>query len=84
MLEQSQRAAATHARQECSHVSTGDWDKSRLHFSFRPQAEKMSAPTERELQWRQQRAELYEELYAGGKTALNREGVRKTRCVSQL
>ncbi|OWZ18172.1 hypothetical protein PHMEG_0007787 [Phytophthora megakarya] len=35
--------------------------------------------TEQEAQWRQQRAELYEELYEGGKDALNRESVRKTR-----
>ncbi|KAL3665104.1 hypothetical protein V7S43_009736 [Phytophthora oleae] len=32
-----------------------------------------------EAQWRQQRSELYEELYEGGKKALNRESVRKTR-----
>ncbi|EGZ04594.1 hypothetical protein PHYSODRAFT_566822 [Phytophthora sojae] len=39
----------------------------------------MSSWAEQEAQWRQQRAELYEELYEGGKKALNREGVRRTR-----
>lgn len=42
----------------------------------------MSSWAEQEAQWRQQRAELYEELYEGGKKALNREGVRRTRCVA--
>ncbi|UIZ24041.1 hypothetical protein KXD40_008244 [Peronospora effusa] len=35
-----------------------------------------------EAQWRQQRAKLYEELYEGGKAALDRESVRKTSCDS--
>ncbi|KAG7397866.1 thiosulfate sulfurtransferase (rhodanese)-like domain-containing protein 2 [Phytophthora boehmeriae] len=35
--------------------------------------------TEEEAQWRRQRSDLYEELYRGGKTALNRESVRATR-----
>ncbi|ETI48642.1 hypothetical protein F442_07403 [Phytophthora nicotianae P10297] len=48
-----------------------------IHFSLWHQAEMSSS--EQEAQWRQQRAELYDQLYEGGKKAINREGVRKTR-----
>ncbi|KAG7391132.1 thiosulfate sulfurtransferase (rhodanese)-like domain-containing protein 2 [Phytophthora pseudosyringae] len=83
-------AALTRAREACHRISQQLASAAELDgngfvvdtLCFGLQAEnEMRSPecTEQEAQWRQQRAELYEELYAGGKKALDREGVRATR-----
>ncbi|KAF4317789.1 hypothetical protein JM18_005043 [Phytophthora kernoviae] len=86
-------AALSQVRETCHRISqkfasskngspnTNVFVRMALLRGTKQQTSKMSSSecTEQEAQWRQQRSDLYEELYESGKNAINRESVRATR-----